>query len=73
MDPLDLRKKIAIVGTSCSSLSLLWGLKDTQHEIHVFESSDKIGGHLRNATLQKGSRAISLETQVSLFNATASR
>ena len=38
-------KKVAIVGSGCSGIGALWALKSTDHEVHLFEKSSRIGGH----------------------------
>jgi predicted NAD/FAD-binding protein len=44
------KKRIAIVGSGISGLSTLWTLRNTNHEIHLFEKEDKLGGHTNTAT-----------------------
>ena len=38
------RKRIAIVGSGCSGLGALWALKNTDHEVHLFEADARLGG-----------------------------
>ena len=38
-------KKIAIVGSGCSGIGALWALKSTDHEVHLFEAANRLGGH----------------------------
>lgn len=44
------RKRIAIVGSGISGLSTLWTLRNTPHEIHLFEKDTRLGGHTNTAT-----------------------
>lgn len=44
------KKRIAIVGSGISGLSTLWALRDTHHEIHLFEKEARLGGHTNTAT-----------------------
>ncbi len=44
-DKIDMRKKVAIIGSGCSGIGALWALKSTDHEVHLFEKSSRIGGH----------------------------
>jgi predicted NAD/FAD-binding protein len=39
------RKRIAIVGSGISGISTLWTLRNTGHEVHLFEAADRLGGH----------------------------
>jgi predicted NAD/FAD-binding protein len=38
-------KKVAIVGSGCSGIGALWALKNTDHEVHLFEQGNRLGGH----------------------------
>ncbi|OJD23296.1 hypothetical protein ACJ73_05355 [Blastomyces percursus] len=40
-------KKVAIVGGGCSGLAAFWALKDSGHEVHIFESGSRFGGTTR--------------------------
>src|SRR5436190_21858793 len=42
-------KKVAIVGGGCSGLALLWALRTSNHEVHLFESSDHLGSPINRA------------------------
>ena len=39
------RKRIAIVGGGISGIACMWGLRDTDCEVHLFESDLRLGGH----------------------------
>ena len=39
------RKRVAIVGSGCSGIGALWALKSTSHEVHLYESGQRLGGH----------------------------
>jgi predicted NAD/FAD-binding protein len=38
-------KRIAIVGSGCSGIGALWALQSTGHEVHLYESASRLGGH----------------------------
>jgi predicted NAD/FAD-binding protein len=44
------KKRIAIVGSGISGLSTLWTLRNSPHEIHLFEKENRLGGHTNTAT-----------------------
>ncbi|KAK7189303.1 amine oxidase [Paraphaeosphaeria sporulosa] len=44
------RKRIAIVGSGISALSTLWTLRNTPHDVTLFEKADRLGGHTNTAT-----------------------
>jgi predicted NAD/FAD-binding protein len=39
------KKRIAIVGSGISGLAALFTLRNTHHEVHLFESANRLGGH----------------------------
>ena len=43
-------KRIAIVGGGCSGLAALWALRTTDHEVHLYEAKDRLGGHTNTVT-----------------------
>ena len=45
-------KRIAIVGSGCSGIAALWALKNTQHEVHLYESAARLGGHTNTVTFE---------------------
>ncbi|KAF2154097.1 FAD/NAD(P)-binding domain-containing protein [Myriangium duriaei CBS 260.36] len=38
-------KKVAIIGSGCSGIAAAWALQSTDHEVHLFEKQDRLGGH----------------------------
>ena len=42
---MDSRKRVAVVGSGVSGIGAFWALKNTKHEVHLFEASDRLGGH----------------------------
>lgn len=53
-------KKVAIVGSGCTGIGALWALKSTDHEVHLFEADQRLGGHTNTVTFKKNN----LETKV---------
>ena len=46
------RKTIAVVGSGCSGLGALWALKSTDHEVHLYEASSRLGGHTNTTVFE---------------------
>lgn len=44
------RKRIAIVGSGISGLATLWALRNSPHEVHLFEAEERLGGHTNTVT-----------------------
>ncbi|KIV98136.1 hypothetical protein PV10_01816 [Exophiala mesophila] len=46
-------KRVAIVGSGCSGIGALWALKSsTDHQVHLFEASSRLGGHTNTVTYE---------------------
>lgn len=64
-------ERIAVIGGGVSGLAALWALNLQGHEVHIFESSDQLGGHAhsfpwQNATEEGGITMV--DTAFVLFN-----
>ncbi|QIW97679.1 hypothetical protein AMS68_003197 [Peltaster fructicola] len=62
------RRKIAIVGSGVSGLACLWALKDTDYEVHIFEKSDRLGGHTNTRPFVSGEEVINVDTGFIVMN-----
>jgi len=62
------RKRIAIVGSGVSGLSALWSLRNTDHEIHLFEKADRLGGHTNTVTWTHNGRDTPVDTGFIVLN-----
>jgi predicted NAD/FAD-binding protein len=59
--------KIAIVGTGISGLTSAY-LLSRNHDIHVFEANNYIGGHTNTIQVKEGTRTIPVDTGFIVFN-----
>jgi predicted NAD/FAD-binding protein len=63
----DRRLKVAIVGTGISGLSAAW-LLSRHHDVTVYESSERIGGHSNTVLASVDGRSIPVDTGFIVFN-----
>lgn len=66
-------KKIAVIGGGVSGLSAAWHLlTNTTHEVHVFESESKLGGHAYTTRVVGGNKEDEIDVDVGfmVFNDT---
>jgi predicted NAD/FAD-binding protein len=61
-------KKVAIVGSGVSGISALWALKSTDHEVHLYESTSRIGGHTNTVDFQRGGLTTRVDTGFIVMN-----
>lgn len=59
--------KIAVIGTGISGLAAAY-LLHAQHDIAVYEKSERPGGHSRTMTVRHGDRDIAVDTGFIVFN-----
>ena len=62
------RKRVAIVGSGCSGLATLWALKSTEHEVHLFESKDRLGGHTNTVEFEHHGKKTNVDTGFIVLN-----
>jgi len=67
MHNMDGRKKIAIVGAGISGLTAAYKLAE-HHDVHVFESESRIGGHTATKRVQIDKRDYLIDTGFIVFN-----
>ncbi|KAL8838535.1 MAG: hypothetical protein Q9170_002115 [Blastenia crenularia] len=56
------KKKIAIVGSGCSGIGALWALKSTDHEVHLYEADERLGGHTNTVDFKHGKKSTRVDT-----------
>lgn len=62
------RRKVAVVGSGCSGLGALHALKDTGHEVHLFEKANHLGGHTNTCTFKLDGQDIPVDTGFIVLN-----
>ncbi|KLJ12696.1 hypothetical protein EMPG_12298 [Blastomyces silverae] len=65
-------KKVAIVGGGCSGLAAFWALKDSGHEVHIFESGSRFGGTTHLVQYEKRGKTIGIDTGLVYFKPSTS-
>lgn len=62
-------KRVAIIGSGCAGLGALWALKDGEHEVHLFEADERLGGHTNTVAFRgKSDEDITVDTGFIVFN-----
>lgn len=62
------KKKVAIVGSGCSGIAALWALKSTNHEVHLYEAADRLGGHTNTVIWKHGQEEVNVDTGFIVMN-----
>ncbi|KAI4735631.1 FAD/NAD(P)-binding domain-containing protein [Aureobasidium sp. EXF-12298] len=62
------KKRVAIVGSGCAGLGAAWALQNTNHEVHIFEKSDRLGGHTNTQTFTHGKHSTPVDTGFIVMN-----
>ena len=67
------KKKVAIVGSGCSGIAALWALKRTNHEVHLYEAGDRLGGHTNTVSFKHGDKMVDVDTGFIVMNSATYR
>ena len=62
------RQRVAVVGTGVSGLVAAWLLHRRGHEVTVFESDDRIGGHVNTVDVEVEGRTLAVDTGFIVHN-----
>ncbi len=67
--PAGARRRIAVIGAGISGLGAAW-LLSRAHDVVLFESADRLGGHARTVTARMQDREVAVDTGFIVFNRT---
>lgn len=62
------RKKVAIIGSGCSGIAALWALKGTSHDVYLYESDGRLGGHSNTVKWKAGKYSVGVDTGFIVLN-----
>ena len=62
------RKKVAVVGSGCSGLAAVWALKSTDHEVHLYEEDERLGGHTNTVDFKYEGKTTRVDTGFIVMN-----
>lgn len=55
--------KVAVVGSGVSGIGAVWALNEySEHEVHLFEADEYLGGHTHTVQFHKGSATTNVDT-----------
>lgn len=67
-------KRVAIVGGGCTGVASYWALQHySNNDVHLFEASSMLGGRVRTVPFEYDETHANISTEISCFNAEASR
>lgn len=56
------------MGSGCSGIGALWALKSTNHDVHLYEAADRLGGHTNTVSFEYGKRTVKVDTGFIVYN-----
>jgi len=62
------RKKVAIVGSGCAGIAALWALNRSPHDVYLYESADRLGGHTNTVEFTHGKYKTMVDTGFIVMN-----
>lgn len=70
---MESRKKVAIIGSGCTGIAALWALKSTDHELHLYEVKDRLGGHTNTVSFKHEDKTVNVDTGFIVMNSATYR
>lgn len=61
-------KRVAVVGSGCSGIAALWALKDTDHDVYLYEADGRLGGHTNTVQWRAGKYSAAVDTGFIVLN-----
>ena len=65
---MQAKKRVAIVGSGCTGIGALWALKSTEHEVHLYEAAERLGGHTNTVRYKYGDEQVNVDTGFIVLN-----
>ena len=59
--------KVAVVGSGIAGLGAAWAL-DRRHDVTLFESESRLGGHANTVDVVRGDKSLSVDTGFIVYN-----
>ncbi|KAA6414841.1 MAG: amine oxidase [Lasallia pustulata] len=62
------KKRVAVVGSGCSGIAAVWALKSTEHEVHLYEAGERLGGHTNTVEFEHRGLKTKVDTGFIVLN-----
>ena len=59
---------MAIVGSGCTGIGALYALKNTDHDVHLFEADEVLGGHTNTDKWKHDGKEVNVDTGFIVYN-----
>ncbi|KAL5343742.1 hypothetical protein BJX70DRAFT_121428 [Aspergillus crustosus] len=61
-------RKVAIVGGGLTGVASFWAMQDSCLDVHLFEASPALGGHMKTLSLESNGNQIQVDMELPTFN-----
>ncbi|KAL4872954.1 hypothetical protein BDV12DRAFT_114320 [Aspergillus spectabilis] len=61
-------RKVAIIGGGLTGVASFWALQDSSLDVHLFEASPSLGGHMKTLLLESNGNQIKVDMELPTFN-----
>ncbi|KAL4817575.1 hypothetical protein BDW67DRAFT_159883 [Aspergillus spinulosporus] len=61
-------RKVAVVGGGLTGIASFWALQGSDFDVHLFEASPALGGHIKTLALESNGNQIQVDTELPTFN-----
>ncbi|GLA24894.1 hypothetical protein CBS147346_8977 [Aspergillus niger] len=67
--PLFQPERVAVIGGGCTGITTFWALRNSTHDVHLFEASDSLGGRVKALPFEHNDHRVDVNTSPPTFNA----
>ena len=60
--PEKASRRIAVVGGGISGIACLWGLRNEEYDVHLFEADSRLGGHANTVDFAGNGHSVPVDT-----------
>ncbi|KKK22800.1 hypothetical protein AOCH_002205 [Aspergillus ochraceoroseus] len=61
-------KRVAIVGGGLTGIASFWALRNSSHDVHLFEASSVLGGHMKTLPFESNGNQVEVDLELPSFN-----
>lgn len=66
-------RRVAVVGGGVSGIACLWGLRNEDYDVHLFEADSRLGGHANTVPFENDGCSVLVDTGFIAMNETSYR
>ncbi|RAL09720.1 uncharacterized protein BO97DRAFT_427141 [Aspergillus homomorphus CBS 101889] len=66
--PVSQPERVAIIGGGCTGITSFWALQNSDHDVHLFEASDALGGRIKSLPFEHDGIQVKVNSESPIYN-----